>query len=65
VDDTGLENTALFPEKSTSPGALTAVLTALEADPSLATLVERLVAVWPALDASERTKLAAAIPHRG
>jgi len=65
VDDTGLENTALFPEKSTSPGALTAVLTALEADPSLATLVERLVAVWPALDANERTKVAAAIPHRG
>jgi hypothetical protein len=61
----GIENTAVSSGQSTSPGALTAVLTALEADPSLAELVERLVAVWPALDASERTKLAAAIPHRG
>jgi integrase len=59
----GIENTALLPGKGTSSSALTAVLTALEADPSLAELVERLVAVWSRLSASERTKVAAAIPH--
>ena len=61
----GIENIALSAAKGLPSASVDALFDALKADPSLATLVGRLVAVWPELTANERTKVAAAIPHRG
>jgi len=65
MDDTGLENTALSTGKGLPSASVDALFDALKADPSLAALVGRLVAVWPRLNASERRRVAAAIPDRG